>query len=127
MRVIIAGSRSVTTYASVEAAIALSGFAITELVSGTAQGVDHLGEVWAGLHNIPITRFPADWAQFGKMAGPMRNLEMVKYALQGKGALLAIWDGKSRGTDNIIQIAREYALPRRVVMLDSVEGLSITT
>ena len=47
MKVIIAGSRGVEDYALVEEAVKQSGFDITEVVSGTARGVDLLGEHWA--------------------------------------------------------------------------------
>ncbi len=76
-------------------------FEITEIVSGTCKGVDQLGEEWAGRKGIPVKRFPADWNQYGRRAGPLRNREMAKYA----DALIAIWDGESRGTKNMIDEA----------------------
>lgn len=77
-------------------------FEITEVVSGACkEGVDRLGEEWAGRKGIPVKRFPADWNQYGRRAGPLRNREMAKYA----DALIAIWDGESRGTRNMIDEA----------------------
>lgn len=66
----------------------------TEIVSGTAKGVDAAGEWYADFYDVPVKKFPADWDRYGKMAGPMRNGEMAAYA----DALLLIWDGKSRGS-----------------------------
>jgi len=79
---------------------------ITEVVSGGAKGVDRLGELWAQKRNIPITRFPAEWNKYGKRAGYIRNKEMALYA----DALLAIWDGESKGTKHMIDSALEQGL-----------------
>lgn len=102
MKTIIAGSRTIEEYAVVEAAVAASGFAITEVISGCAHGVDRLGERWAVEHGIPIRHFPADWKRYKRSAGPIRNNEMVGHA----EALIAIWDGRSDGTRHIINAAR---------------------
>ena len=53
---------------------------ITEVISGTAHGIDTLGEKWAERHGIPVKRFPADWNAHGKSAGPIRNRQMAQYA-----------------------------------------------
>jgi len=79
---------------------------VTEVVSGTARGVDQGGELWASVQGRPVKRFPADWDTYGKSAGHRRNAEMAKYA----DALVAIWDGKSRGTANMISEARKRGL-----------------
>lgn len=101
MRVIIAGSRSVTNYRTLLAALVECPFTskITEVVSGAAQGVDRLGERWAGEQGIPIGRFPANWERDGRAAGYKRNLEMAEYA----DALVAVWDGESRGTEHMAE------------------------
>lgn len=97
MRVIIAGSRTIKDYRTVLNAIEKAqraGFQITEEVSGAATGVDKLGEQWARNNDIPIKSFPADWDNYGRKAGFMRNVQMVKYA----DAAILIWDGESKGT-----------------------------
>lgn len=106
MKVIVAGGRNFTNYALVEEAIKISGFEISQIVSGKAKGVDTLGEVWALANNIPVEPFPADWSQHGRAAGPIRNRQMAEYA----DALIAIWDGESKGTANMIQQARNKKL-----------------
>lgn len=105
MRVIIAGSREIKDAMTILWAIEHSGFEITEVVSGTAQGVDQLGEMWAQTHDVPVKKFPADWSS-GKQGGYLRNLEMAGYA----DALIAIWDGKSKGTRHMIDIANNAGL-----------------
>lgn len=106
MKVIIAGSRSITNQQTVVQAIEQSGFDITEVVSGTARGVDRLGEAWAEQNNVPVKRFPADWRKWGYIGGFKRNEQMAEYA----DALIAIWDGGSGGTRHMIRIARERGL-----------------
>jgi hypothetical protein len=107
MRVIIAGSRGITSLSVVEDAMAAafrnrSLDDITEIVSGTARGVDQLGERFAYTLKIPVKRFPAQWDRYGRSAGYKRNQEMAAYA----DALVAVWDGKSPGTKHMIDIAR---------------------
>lgn len=98
MKTIIAGSRSITDYESIKQAITSSRFEITEVVSGTARGVDTLGERWAAENNVPVKRFPANWSAHGKAAGPMRNQTMADYA----DALILVWDGRSRGSADML-------------------------
>jgi len=106
MRTIIAGSRGITRFSRVLNAVESSGFEITEVVSGAARGVDTLGEEWAWTSNIPIKQFPAKWKEYGKTAGFIRNQEMADYA----DALIAVWDGKSSGTLDMINRAKENNL-----------------
>jgi hypothetical protein len=72
---------------------------ITEVVCGGAKGADQLGEDWALSRNIPVKVFWPNWDKFGRSAGPIRNKEMGDYA----DSLIAFWDGKSRGTKNMIE------------------------
>ena len=89
-------------YDTLLAAVAESKFEITEVVSGGASGVDALGERYAKENGIPLRIFPADWAKHGNAAGPIRNKEMANYA----DALIALWDGLSRGTGSMVGYAR---------------------
>lgn len=107
MRVIIAGTRAVSDVGLVARAVVDSGFEVTEVVSGGARGVDRLGEEWARSQGIPVRRFPADWDRYGRRAGPVRNQEMADYA----EALIAIWDGNSAGTRDMIGRARAKGIP----------------
>ncbi len=118
MKTIIAGGRDIYDYDVVHHAIALSNFEITEVVSGGARGVDHLGETYARIKNIPVKVFPADWTKHGRKAGPIRNAEMAGYA----DALVAIWDGASKGTGNMIVQARNKGLNVFVYLLKDDNG-----
>ena len=83
----------------------------TEIVSGGARGADRVGEFVAKFYNLPIKRFIPDWGGLGKRAGFVRNAEMGDYA----DALLAFWDGKSKGTRQMIDYATKKGLFVKVV------------
>lgn len=101
-KLIIAGSRGVTDYEIVKKAYLLSELEATCIVSGTAAGVDTLGEQLATELGYKIDRYPADWEFYGKRAGYIRNCEMA----QDADGLLAIWDGASKGTKHVIEYMR---------------------
>ena len=106
MKTIIAGGRTITDYSLVLSAIRESEFEITEIVSGMAPGVDTLAIQYSQENNLPLAEFHADWNQYRRAAGPIRNREMAEYG----EALIAIWDGESRGTKNMIEEATKRGL-----------------
>jgi hypothetical protein len=108
MKCIIAGSRSIHQYVVLETAIDESGWhdEITEVVSGCAKGVDALGEEYAYKNHKRLMQFPADWDTYGKSAGIRRNNLMANYG----DALIVVWDGKSKGTQHMIEAARRKGL-----------------
>lgn len=109
MKLIIAGSRHFKELTTTLVDELLWAFMlhdkVTEVVSGGAAGVDRLGEQWAewvkknytNRNKIALSVFNANWNEYGKAAGPIRNQEMAQYA----DALLLIWDGKSLGSQNM--------------------------
>lgn len=106
MKTIIAGSRTINKMPVLITAIEKSQFEITEVVSGCADGVDKMGELWAVCHKIPIKKYPANWRVYARSAGIVRNIEMGNYA----DALIAVWDGSSRGTMHMITYANSKGL-----------------
>lgn len=117
IKVIIAGSRDIIDYAIhyVIKAIEQSKFDITEVVSGGARGIDWCGEKWAEANDVPIKRFLPQWNDHGKQAGILRNIQMAEYA----DALIAIWDGQSRGTRHMIHEAQKRQMPHYVFKVDT--------
>ncbi|KKL44497.1 hypothetical protein LCGC14_2365110, partial [marine sediment metagenome] len=95
---------------------------ITEVVSGCAGGVDTLGEQWALANGVKVEAFPALWdnltvpnalirtnkygKEYNARAGFQRNDSMAQYG----DVLIAIWDGKSRGTRDMIKNAKSRNL-----------------
>jgi hypothetical protein len=109
MKTIIAGSRDCTDYSQLLVAVRLAKWEITEVVSGKARGVDLLGEQWATLHKVPIQPFPVtdeDYNKYGKGAPFIRNQRMADYG----EALIALWDGHSSGTKDMINKAHKKGL-----------------
>lgn len=106
MRVIIAGGRNVHDYDKLLDAIKESQFPIATVVSGGAKGADALGERYAEEMNLKLNVFNADWDRHGRAAGPIRNRKMAENA----DALIALWDGKTRGTKNMIETAAKLGL-----------------
>lgn len=81
------------------------------IVSGHASGADALGERYAQERGFQLETYPADWKAHGRAAGPIRNVQMAAVA----DALIAFWDGKSRGTKNMIDTATKRGLKVAVV------------
>ncbi len=106
MRVIVAGSRSITDFDTVCRVIQLSGFVIQVLLSGNASGVDLLGERYARRAGCAVEVYPAEWKKYGKKAGMVRN----KFMAERANALIAIWDGQSPGTRHMIAEAEKRGL-----------------
>ena len=113
MKLIIAGSREGFEIADVFVAMEESGFKerVTEVVSGTARGVDRLGEAWANANYIPIKKFPADWEKNGRASGHIRNQEMGDYA----DALLVLIHNESKGSEGMLSYAKKKGLEVFVV------------
>lgn len=111
MRVIIAGSRGFDDY---ETLCKFCDYIIgesykeeeIEIVSGTARGADKFGEQYANDRGYKLTQFPADWETYGKSAGYRRNSEMADYA----DTLIAFHDGKSKGTQHMIDLANKKGM-----------------
>lgn len=111
MKVIIAGSRDFNDYDTLKKVcdFMLSRQDEVEIVSGTARGADQLGERYAREMGYSIKEFPADWSK-GKSAGYIRNEDMAKYG----DALIAFWDGKSKGTEHMINLAKKHNLKVKI-------------
>ena len=118
-RVIIAGSREFTDYDMAESAIKdiLGTLDELHIVSGHCRGADILGERFAAKHGLKLSIFPAKWGKYGKRAGYIRNSEMAEFAsTKGyEGILIAFWDGTSRGTGMMINLARRKGLKVHIV------------
>lgn len=82
-----------------------------QVVCGMARGADSVGDVYAAEKDYSVKYFPAEWDKYGKSAGYRRNEQMAEYA----DALVAFWDGKSKGTKHMIETARKHGLKVRVV------------
>jgi len=113
-RVIVAGGRDFDDYDLLEAKMDYLLQNKTEsivVVCGEARGADSLGKRYAKEHGYKIHSFPADWETNGKRAGFIRNVEMAENA----DALVAFWDGQSKGTKHMIDTAKTHGLEVRII------------
>ena len=111
MKLIIAGGRSFTDLEFMRETMTLFPD-VTEIVCGMARGADLAGRRWAHENGIAVAEFPADWDQYGRRAGFIRNGDMARYA---DGAVV-FWDGQSRGSKHMIDIMKAEEKPVTVVM-----------
>lgn len=107
MKTIIAGSRNIFKISLIFKIIETCPWKITEVVTGDGGNVDFLGAYWGYLNEIIVKHFPARWEYLGRRAGMARNQVMADYA----EALIYVWDGKSRGTRDMISRASRYRFP----------------
>ena len=125
MKTIIAGSRKAGQIATnkwdydllvklIQQKISDEKLQITEVISGTANGPDKAGEIWADENDITITRFKPNW-KLSKGAGFQTNNEMASHA----DCLIAIYDGKSSGTKHMIDTMTKQGKKVICIMLNS--------
>ena len=119
-RTVIAGSRSVDEYDRIVNAIESAPFEIATVISGGANGVDTLGEQWANENGIPVRQYlPEEFEERASDRGmPSPLVRNEKMAEVGE-ALLAIWDGESRGTKHMVSCAEREGIPVHLVRVDS--------
>lgn len=119
MRVLIAGSRTITQEARLHAVLdrlhAETPF--TEVIAGGARGADRLAARWARKRNLPLMEVHADWERHGRSAGYRRNTEMLE---RGPQLVVAFVDRpwrESKGTAHTIRGAIDRQIPTRVFRL----------
>lgn len=87
----------------------------TEIVSGGAKGVDTSAREYALNHNIKYTEFLPEYNKYGRSAPLKRNVQIVDYA----DAVIAFWDGKSRGTKFVVNYCRKCSKQCRLFLNQS--------
>jgi hypothetical protein len=114
MKVIIAGTREFNDYYLLKTKCdeILHAISDIEIVSGKARGADTLGERYAKERGYSVKEFPADWKTYGRSAGMIRNRQMAEYG----DMLIAFWNGKSRGTNGMINLAKNGGLKVEVII-----------
>lgn len=112
-KVIIAGGRDFENYETLSKICDeyLKDRKNIQIISGSARGADSLGEKYAIERRFSLIKVPAKWDVYGKSAGYRRNEEMVQMA----NCLIAFWDGKSKGTNHTIKLAKKYKLDLKII------------
>ena len=116
MKLIVSGSRTIWDKAAVEYCLdkVQAELIITEIITGGALGVDSVADSIAKERNIDRTIMFANWGKYNNSAGPRRNKRLANYG----EVLLAVWDGKSEGTRDMIVKAEKDRIPTYVFLYD---------
>jgi hypothetical protein len=115
-KLIVAGGRDFDDYVLVhgqlmELASTTYRDKAVSIVSGMARGADALGARFAKVEGVRLYEFPANWDQYGKRAGFMRNEQMGRFS----DGLLAFWDTRSKGTAHMIEFMRKLNKPVHII------------
>jgi hypothetical protein len=111
MNIAVVGSRTFTDYQLL--ATTLKEYDIKQLISGGAIGADRLAEQYAKEHKIPIVVYKPEWNKYDKIAGLLRNTDIIKDA----DIVIAFWNGISTGTKDSINKAKEMNKQLRIVKI----------
>ena len=112
-RIVIAGSRDFEDYLILKVTldrILTEDEDDIELVSGHAKGADLLAERYAAERGLPIHVIKPNWKAYGRAAGPIRNRQILEYAMCATPQVIAFWDGISKGTKNTIETAHNMGI-----------------
>lgn len=134
MRIIICGTRSLTVTRGkklIAQALKETGWEANEIIEGGASGGDAAAKEYAKENGIDSVQFPANWKGKNKRAGFLRNQKMAWYAAVAEQILLlqdkevpdrfkpgciALWNGTSKGTQHMIDIAKEKDIPVKIML-----------
>lgn len=84
---------------------------VYEIISGGAKGADTCARIIAKKFGVKLTEFLPDWDKYGKSAGMIRNKDIINSA----DFVLAFWNGKSKGTANSLNLAKNSKKPTLVI------------
>lgn len=81
-------------------------------------GADRIAQAWADRHMMPFKKFAADWDQFKKAAGPIRNQKMVDYLAGLEGPKYAIAFPGGSGTRDCVTRCDEAGIQTFIPVWD---------
>lgn len=101
MRILVCGSRTWTDTLAIEARLSQLP-ACSTVIHGAVQEADAIAGSLAARLGLSVEAYPADWAQYGRSAGFLRNRKMLDTR---PDLVIAFWDGRSRRTQDCIEEA----------------------
>ena len=116
MRILITGSRTWTDKVAIADAIRQAWidfgkpYRVT-VVHGGARGADYIAGVFAKRMHFHVEVYEADWENFGKAAGYIRNEKMVK---DGADICLAFIKDESKGATMCAGLAEKAGIPVKI-------------
>ena len=114
MRVLITGSRVWVDEATMLARFREIDGTMEEvtIVHGNAAGADRMAGELAAVLMFKVEVFPAEWAKYGRRAGPDRNQRMVN---AGADLCLAFPMPGSKGTWDCVRRASDAGIPVEIM------------
>lgn len=117
MRILVTGSRDWNDRERVRQELLAAWFDLGEpedivIVHGGARGADDIAGAFAARQGWKEEVHYAEWDEYGKVAGPIRNQKMVK---RGADIVLAFLKNNSKGTKSCIRFAQNRGLEVRVI------------
>lgn len=117
-KIVIAGCRDYENYEEAKQYIEFCIKNIREkyelvFISGGCRGADNLGEKFARENGFEVKKYSANWEKYGRAAGPIRNEEMANDC----DYVICFWDGKSKGTKSMIELAKEKGKKVKIKMI----------
>ena len=109
LRVLVCGSRHYTNYQKVLEQ--LKKLDVGFVISGGCRGADCLAVKAAKACSFPYVEFPADWQKFGKAAGPIRNIAMLR---EGKPDFVLVFHpniDSSKGSKHMLSLIKKAGVP----------------
>ena len=105
MKLLICGSRNWTNQSTIEKFLTKfkENHPDVEVIHGDCRGADKTGAYIAKKLGMNVTAFPADWEKHGRVAGPIRNQQMID---EKPDYVVAFRGHTSNGTKNLINLAR---------------------
>jgi len=116
MKLAIIGSRGIDEKKAleiIEQVIKKATKTITEIISGGAKGADTTAKNYAKANGIKLTEYLPNYKEYGRGAPLKRNETIIK----NSDAVLAIWDGESRGTQHAIRKAKAQGMPTLIIKI----------
>lgn len=105
-RLLITGGRDFTDRAAIEKALLDIEQRPDVVIHGDAAGADRIAGLVAAEQGLDVWKFPANWARYGKSAGPRRNYQML---VEGRPTHVLAFPGGA-GTENMIKQASKAGL-----------------
>jgi hypothetical protein len=105
MRVLICGDRNWTDLESIRCHVNALPEG-TVVIEGDCRGADRMAGIAARERGLTVEVYPADWNQYGKRAGYLRNTQML---VEGKPDLVLAFHHdilQSKGTAMMVKIAQ---------------------
>lgn len=113
-KVAVIGSRTIHKAPGVGKIIAAQN--PVEIVGGGCMGATKIGKKYAEVFELKYVEFLPDYGRYGRIAPHVRNEEIAKYC----DVMIAIWDGKSKGTKSEMEKARRKG---KKVIIFRVDGV----